>query len=207
MIYKNLQKLPKILCRLCLDFNWELEFSKTVAFAGNLEKSPFLKKLIAKEHNILYRLYGKNNPFDLDDKSNVEYCGGFLPEQVDSLQASWGLVWDGDSLETCAGITGDYLRYNSPHKLSQYIAAGIPVIVWEDSAVAKFVISYNLGICVKNLNLLDKILNSIQQEQYDQIVASVQTMSCRLRNGSMLKEAIKKDLGIKLIDNHNDLNC
>ena len=26
MIYKNLQKLPKILCRLCLDFNWEIEF-------------------------------------------------------------------------------------------------------------------------------------------------------------------------------------
>ena len=26
LIYKNLQKLPKILCRLCLDFNWEFRF-------------------------------------------------------------------------------------------------------------------------------------------------------------------------------------
>ena len=24
ILYKNLQKLPKILCRLCLDFNWEV---------------------------------------------------------------------------------------------------------------------------------------------------------------------------------------
>ena len=27
LTHNNLQKLSKILCRLCLDFNWELEFT------------------------------------------------------------------------------------------------------------------------------------------------------------------------------------
>ena len=29
LTYNNLQKLPKILCRLCLDFNWEFQFILT----------------------------------------------------------------------------------------------------------------------------------------------------------------------------------
>ena len=178
----------------CTDSNMpeKLVCDKIVAFAGNLEKSPFLKKLIEKDHDILYRLYGKSNPFYLENNTHIEYCGSFLPEQVDSLQASWGLVWDGDSIETCAGVTGNYLCYNSPHKLSLYIAAGMPVIVWENSAVAKFVISNNIGICVKDLNELGEIISTMPHQQYERIVKSVQTMSRRLRSGSMLKEAMKK---------------
>ena len=170
----------------------EFAFDNTVAFAGNLEKSPFLKKLLLEKHDILYRLYGKNNPFDLRNNPNIEYCGAFIPEKVDSLKASWGLVWDGDSLETCAGVTGNYLRYNSPHKLSLYIAAGIPVIVWEESAVADFVMKHNIGICVKDLFSISDVLSSVPQFQYEQIMKCVRSMSGKLRSGAMLKDAMNK---------------
>lgn len=170
----------------------ELISGNTIAFAGNLEKSPFLQKLINEESDVLYRLYGKTPPFDLGTNTTLEYCGSFSPEQVDTIKASWGLVWDGSSLDTCTGLTGEYLRYNSPHKLSLYIAAGIPVIVWEDSAVAEFVIKHNIGICVKDILSIGKQLNSISKERYEQIALSVQAMATRLRSGSMIKESINR---------------
>lgn len=59
--------------------------------------------------------------------------GSFKPEESpEHLQG----VWDGDSVDTCAGNTGAYLRYNNPHKTSLYLACGMPVIVWKEAAIA-----------------------------------------------------------------------
>ena len=33
-------------------------------------------------------------------------------------------MWDGNSIDTCSDIYGEYLRINNPYKLSLYIAAG-----------------------------------------------------------------------------------
>jgi hypothetical protein len=33
-----------------------------------------------------------------------------LPEElIKNLQGRYGLVWDGDALDTCSGLTGEYL--------------------------------------------------------------------------------------------------
>ncbi|NRO11242.1 Beta-1,6-galactofuranosyltransferase WbbI [Lactobacillus helveticus] len=47
--------------------------------------------------------------------------------------------------------TGNYLRYNDPHKLSLYLASGIPVIIWKKAAEAKFVEENKVGITVDSL--------------------------------------------------------
>ena len=37
------------------------------------------------------------------------------------------------------------------HKLSLYLAVGLPVIIWEKAAEAEFVLKENVGVTVKSL--------------------------------------------------------
>ena len=67
---------------------------------------------------------------------------------------------------TCSGNTGEYLKYNNPHKLSLYMASGLPVIVWKKSAIAEFVLSNNVGIAVDSIFEIKDNINKITDEQY-----------------------------------------
>lgn len=164
----------------------------SVAFAGNLMKSKFLVELIKHSNSsINYSLYGQENVLEGSDNPNFEYCGAFSPNNIPPFNVAWGLVWDGDRIDTCSGILGNYLRFNSSHKLSLYIAAGIPVIVWEDSAIAEYIHSMGLGICVKDLYSLPDRLASLSKEEYETIQDNVRIMATKLRTGEMLKNAIK----------------
>ena len=59
---------------------------------------------------------------------NETYFGSFLPDELPAaLEGGFGLVWDGDSAETCSGVFGEYLRYNNSHKASLYLASGFPL--------------------------------------------------------------------------------
>ena len=55
------------------------------------------------------------------------------------MEGNWGLVWDGNSIDTCSGNFGEYLRLNAPFKFSLYLAAKRPVVVWRESAMAEYV--------------------------------------------------------------------
>ena len=60
--------------------------------------------------------------FIIKEGPNCTYKGKFSPENISFIEGNWGLVWDGDQLETCHGKLGEYLRINSSHKISLYIA-------------------------------------------------------------------------------------
>ena len=71
---------------------------------------------------------------------NVKYCGQYKPEELpEKLEGGFGLVWDGDDLGACTGVFGEYMKYNNPHKTSLYLASGLPVIIWEKAAMAKYI--------------------------------------------------------------------
>lgn len=168
------------------------EYQKTnneIIFAGNLKKSLFIKELsklsLNKYHIALYGL-PKIAPF-----TNVLYKGAFSPEDLSQIKGSWGLVWDGDSLEGCTSFAGEYLRYIAPHKLSMYLAAGLPVIVWKESAEAEFIEKNELGITVDNLNNIEEILNALPEEKIQTIYNNVKNISKKLRSGTMIKQVLK----------------
>lgn len=157
-----------------------------ISFAGNLEKSVFLRKMSG---DIKIQVLGPNPAKDYP--KNVIYEG-----QVNSnilgrrLDGKYGLVWDGTSILTCDGPNGEYMRYNSPHKLSLYLSSGIPVIVWSNSAIAKFVTNEGVGITVDSLEHIDNQINDITVEQYKTIVHNVSTISKRLNSGYYTKRAV-----------------
>lgn len=165
--------------------------NNSVVFAGNLTKSKFINELYKIENTIFY-LYGKG--YKNVGSKNIQYKGYFEANSISSIQGDWGLVWDGDSVETCAGDMGNYLKYNAPFKMSLYLAANIPVIVWKYSAMAKYVKEYNLGIVVESLFDIDAELKKLSLVDFNKILCSVSKFSEEIRHGDKTKKVLKQIL-------------
>ena len=137
--------------------------------AGNFDirKTKYARNLPKKPE---FEIYGIN--FEHDNlPNNVHYKGAFSPEDIPNhLQGGFGLVWDGDSSDTCSGMYGEYLKINNPHKASLYLASNFPIIVWRQSALADFVIRNNCGIIIDSLYEIAGILESMNEEKYQQLI-------------------------------------
>ncbi len=163
-----------------------------IVIAGNLskEKAEYLKYL-KDVKNVTFNLYGKGYQKDEAEK-NINYMGAFLPEElIENLEGSFGLVWDGTSIDTCAGTYGEYLRYNNPHKISLYLTAMLPVIVWSKSAMAEFVKENNVGILIDSMQDIGEKIKNLTDEEYTTILENTRKISENLRKGEYLKKVIK----------------
>lgn len=146
--------------------------SNKITFAGNLDKSVFLSLFFEINANLDILLYGKtDNP--LKYKGKAQYLGKFMPDEIQHIEGSWGLVWDGDSINGCMGSYGEYLKIIAPHKFSMYIAAELPVIVWDESAMASIVKENGLGITVGSLAEIEKIIADIADDEYAQMQKNI----------------------------------
>ena len=166
--------------------------NKSIIIAGSLskEKSPYIDKLLRIDRGFHINLYG---PHFIPDKNYIDYTyfGSFNPDELPKhLQGSYGLVWDGDSLDKCNGSTGNYLRYNNPHKVSLYISCGIPVIIWKEAALSDFIESKELGITV---NSLYDVKIKISEDKKNKIFAkNNEKESQKIRAGFYLNKALDK---------------
>lgn len=170
-------------------------FEKTINFAGNLsrEKSPFLDQ-IGELSPLKFRLYGPDFSVDIFSKAdNIEYCGSYAAEILpQKLDRGFGLIWDGGSLDTCAGRTGEYLRYINPHKMSLYLSAGLPVIIWSGAAQAGFVREKQVGIIVDSLYDIKDVLDRMDEEWYFTLAENARKISGLLKSGYYTRQAVEK---------------
>ncbi len=165
------------------------EFDSCI-IAGNLSKikSGYIYRLPT---NFKFELYGPHYDGKTDDMRT--YHGSFPSNDLPKvLKGGFGLVWDGDSIETCSGIWGEYLRYNNPHKTSLYLACGIPVVVWKEAAIAEFIIKNGVGVTVNSLTELDSVIRMITEQDYLSMKKNAREMSTRLRNGFYTIQAANK---------------
>ena len=163
-----------------------LSQAHVIAFAGSLGKSHFLNHLNELGHNLIWHLYGAMPDNHLLTTDNIHYCGKFTPDTPDILSGGWGLVWDGSSIDNCEDIRGQYLRYNSPHKCSLYLARGIPLIVWDKSALAPLVQEKRIGIVINSLHDIEHAIDSLTQELRIEIVNNARQTGEELRHGNSL---------------------
>ena len=103
-------------------------------------------------------------------------------------------MWDGTSIDTCDGNTGNYLRYNNPHKLSLYISSGVPVVIWKQAALATFVQEKGIGLCVDSLTECAELISNMSKDQYDEMCSRVNEESIKLRSGFYSKKALEEAL-------------
>lgn len=177
--------------------NKQIKYSKTLNIAGNLnvDKCKYIKKLNDIDKSIQFNLYGSNFDEKAINSPSIHYKGTFpasdLPNQ---LTEGFGLVWDGDGINGCTGVTGEYLRYNNPHKLSLYLVSGLPVVVWKESAEAEFVKANNVGILVDSVEQFSSEFDNLDEKDYYKMLENVRNISVKLRKGEYLQAAIKEIL-------------
>ncbi|MGZ9805948.1 galactofuranosyltransferase [Streptococcus sp. V869] len=168
-----------------------LSKDQPIIVAGNLaqEKAGYLYQLPARP---AYNLYGVG----FDEKralANETYFGSFLPDELPAaLEGGFGLVWDGDSVQTCSGVFGEYLRYNNSHKASLYLASGFPLVVWKQSALSRFVLENGCGIAVESLHDLKATIDYLSDEDYQDLVEKTKYIGKKIRDGFFLTNALNK---------------
>ena len=167
------------------------QFDKSVIIAGNLDanKSKYLRELETIK-GVHFNLFGPNY-CKATTETNITYYGAISSDLVPlQLVGGFGLVWDGESIDTCAGNMGQYLRYNNPHKLSLYLAAGIPVIIWSQAAESRFVLDNKVGVVVDSLREIKTIFDRLDEQQYEELLGNASRISKQLRGAYYTKKAI-----------------
>lgn len=161
-----------------------------IIYSGSLDqkKIPFLYQIEEEKINFKINLYGTGIDKDINEK--ILYKGSYSPlELPNEIQGDLGLVWDGqiDERDENDGFKM-YTKYNNPHKLSCYIAAEIPVIVWEKAAIADLVKKYNIGYTIHNIY----DINNIDFSDLDIKKKNVADLSKKVRTGYFTKKVINQ---------------
>ena len=178
---------------ICSNKEKERTYDRSIAVAGNLSmsKCSYLYKVLEKDIiSNPFHLYGPNYSGKSD---KVIYHGVVSPSELPAvMEGSFGLVWDGDEIDRCGGIAGEYLKYNNPHKCSLYLAAGVPVIIWSKAALAGFVEKNGCGIVVDSLLDVNEKINNISSDQYNELLKNTNTIRTKLVNGENYIGVMKK---------------
>ncbi len=165
-----------------------------LVFCGNLVpgKTGFLSDFPA---DLRVDLYGPGYEGSLNENIRHKGVYGSL-ELMDIISGSFGLVWDGATSETGSGVTGEYLRYNCPHKMSMYLASGLPVIVWDESAMADFVCGENCGFAVRSLAEVGSLIRKMTDDEYSEMRTNAIRVGNSMRQGVHVRNAVEEALGL-----------
>lgn len=165
-----------------------------IAFAGNLNKAPFIRHLDEiQDDGIFFKLWGNCDTF-IENSRNYEHMGSVSPDELPHYIARchMGLVWDGESVHACQGGLGEYLKYNNSHKCGLYLASGLPVFVWKQAGLADFVKENKCGFVIESLDDIPEILRNLSEEDYHKLLTRVKCVSEKIRKGFYLKQALEK---------------
>lgn len=164
-----------------------------IDIAGNLshKKAEYIYQLGEHFPHANINLYGPN--FDRTAGPTEWYRGVCTPDELPSkLSGRFGLIWDGDSYHTCSGCYGKYLTINNPHKLSLYLAANKPVMIWNQAALAPWIEEHGAGIAVDDIEQAISIERDITNEQYLSLTNRASELGERIRKGWFTEQAMHK---------------
>lgn len=166
-----------------------------VVFAGNM--GPFIYELDNLDRgNFKFDLYGvgydKNKVKNVED-TVLDYKGCFPSNEViDHIDGDFGLVWYGNTLDSCDGVTGKYLMYNNPHKLSLYLLCDMPIIIWDKAAMASFVEREGIGFSISSLRDIKHKLAELNPDQIEQMKRNVARVKANVQSGKYLERALNQ---------------
>lgn len=164
-----------------LNIAGNLSCAKT-KYIYEMEKMPF--------RNYICHLYG--NGYEGRNGRRFVYEGAYPPEVLlQHLNHGFGLVWDGDSIDNCTGSFGQYLRINNPHKLSLYMACGIPVFIWDKAAEADFVRKNAVGYTIHSLNEIEGMMKNLTSAGYLNLLKNVSVIQNKVLHGFYTGEAVR----------------
>ena len=162
-----------------------------LCYAGSLlpDKSQFIYQLTEDTLTFPLYLYGS----EVDQRqlnAKIHYEGNAKPDELPALmKGNLGIIWDGqwDEVDENKGYK-NYTKYNTPHKLSCYLAAGMPVIVWEKSAIAEMVKRENIGYTVRTL----EGIKNLNLQEYSVKKERIKIFQQKVRTGYYTKRVMEE---------------
>ncbi len=104
----------------------------------------------------------------------LSQCGGF------------GLIWAyPDMLQM-------YVKYYAPYKLSHYLIAGLPVIVYSGAWYADFVRKYNIGFTVDDIRDINTILETVSESEYRIMSNNALQIAEHIKAGMFTRDVIRQ---------------
>lgn len=188
----------KIRCLTVFPFLCEFDESKkkrsdAIIILGNLSRTRcgYLYDFINQPLSFRVNLYGCNFENENIQNPNIHFWGNYPDEKLCNIvDGKFGIVWNGDSIQTCAGNAGRYLLVNNPHKVSAFLSAGIPVIIWKEAAMAEFVEKHKVGILVDSLFDVETIRATISTDQYIRMEKNAEELGKEIRAGRHFLNAL-----------------
>lgn len=159
-------------------------FQKKLSFAGSVERFEHLSNWA---YSIPLHIFSESNQ---ENRNPIVFFKGWKtdPELLFALsEGGFGLVWG--TSENPAD-EADYYRINISHKVSTYLAAGIPVVVPSYLSNAAFIKEKGLGYVVDSLEEACHLVESSSKESYQQMVENVKKISFALREGYFTKKVL-----------------
>lgn len=179
------------------NYKQKLNKSFEVVYAGNLTKvkCPFIYELNPNKMNYIINLYGLG--IDKDINAKIKYKNKYSPAALpNKIKGDLGLIWDGNADESDESIGMKYYtKYNNPHKLSCYIAAGLPVIAWKKAAISEFIKKNKIGYLINNI----EDINELDLSDYNEKIKAVSKIREKVTSGWYTKnvfDKIFKDMGL-----------
>ncbi|MGY3742984.1 sugar transferase [Leuconostoc inhae] len=161
-------------------------FSRNINFAGTFQKSPWLQNYTGPNLTLFGSKPKKWQTISFS--THINYQGNFDPEEiVNRLNDGFGLIWDSNFDDKTYQT---YTRYNTPHKASLYIRAGLPLIAWSQSAIGQFIVNHKLGFVINNLTDLNLKLPDITKEHYHLWQINNQKIAERLNRGAYTTDTL-----------------
>jgi hypothetical protein len=167
-----------------------------VLYAGNLayNKATYIyDKGLGHFGGFQLSVYGQHFEKERINGSMITYKGVFNPDAPDLPEKyHFGLIWEGESIDTCTGQYGQYIKFNNPHKFSLYLSLGLPVIVWKEAAIASFVNENRIGFTISSFDDLSKAGETITDKKYSEYLSNIEQLSQKVRSGYFLGTAINQ---------------
>ncbi|MDE6317594.1 MAG: galactofuranosyltransferase [Muribaculaceae bacterium] len=164
-----------------------------IAYAGSLNerKNAFLWKWGNVIRDYVVDIYGSGFRMDQVEKPEKFFDHGFVDAEnlIAGMTSDYGLVWDGHSTDSCEGDFGSYLALNTPHKVSLYLRARLPLIIWSGAAMADFVTSNGIGITVDNLEEINERIKAVTPEEYAEMRRNVDRVATDIAAGKFFRKA------------------
>jgi hypothetical protein len=181
-------------CEGLADDTQDSNNSFRVVYAGNLSsyKAAFLYKLGAIS-SVGFDLFGQGLDPGYTLPSNLSFRGAFNPNIPPAWAGNYfGLVWDGESIDTCAGDYGAYLAFNTPHKAALYFSRNVPIIVWRGACIAPLIEEHNAGLLVSSLGELERVLSVLSPAEYQSLKQGAAVLGAKVRSGYFIQTAALK---------------
>jgi hypothetical protein len=164
--------------------------AKTIVFAGNLAKSGFIDLLSALPA-LNFRLYGPG--YAGQPTKLLQWAGVYDADELPcKLSGDFGLIWDGDEIESCSGNLGNYLKYNNPHKASLYLLAQLPLLAPKGTAIGSFIDKHGIGITVNSLLELPELMSCLEDSAYLVMKSNLKKISLKIASGAFLRHALER---------------